>query len=86
MSLTRGGDPGKTVVYTDRELSRPLLAHFGNHRDDSVGGDKTRFGLEEPTGGPLALPGPPIPHPQDLHACGELHIGRATSVAGEDCR
>ena len=30
MTLTSGADSGKTVVYTDRELSRPLLEHFGD--------------------------------------------------------
>ena len=30
MPLTSGGDAGKTVVYTDRELSLPLLEHFGD--------------------------------------------------------
>ena len=33
MRLTSGADGGKTVVYADRELTRPLLAHFGNFRD-----------------------------------------------------
>ena len=28
MPLTSGGDSGKTVVYTDLELSRPLLEHY----------------------------------------------------------
>ena len=40
MSLTSGGDAGKTVVYTDWELSRPLLEHFGDWRDST---DMTRF-------------------------------------------
>ena len=55
MALTSGGDSGKTVVYTDRELTRPLLEHYGNHRDTSTGGDRTRFNLAAPTGGPLVL-------------------------------
>ena len=56
MALTRGADSGKTVVYTDRELSRSLLEHFGDQRDAS---DMTRFNLT----GPLA-PGTDkeIPH------------------------
>ena len=33
MALTSGADSGKTVVYTDRELTRTLLAHYGNQRD-----------------------------------------------------
>ena len=57
MPLTSGGDAGKTVVYTDRELSRPLLEHFGDQRDST---DMTRFSL---TGPPLVLP-TPIPQPQ----------------------
>ena len=36
MALTSGGDSGKTVVYTDRELSRPLLEHFGDLRDTNL--------------------------------------------------
>ena len=36
MALTRGGDTGKTVVHTDRELKRPLLEHFGQYRDSAV--------------------------------------------------
>ena len=28
MNLIRAGDPGKTVVYTDRELNRQLLEHY----------------------------------------------------------
>ena len=30
MALTVGGDSGKTVVYTDRELRRPFLEHYAN--------------------------------------------------------
>ena len=56
MPLTSGGDTGKTVVYTDRELSRPLLEHFGDQRDSN---DMTRFDLA----GPLVLPAS-IPQPQ----------------------
>ena len=33
MPLTSAANTGKTVVYTDRELSRPLLEHFGFLRD-----------------------------------------------------
>ena len=50
LSLTSGGDSGKTVVYTDRELSRPLLVHYGELRDSN---DLTRFAL---TTAPLTLP------------------------------
>ena len=32
MTLTAGGDTGKTVVYTDRELTRPLLDHYAEFR------------------------------------------------------
>ena len=32
-SLTSGADSGKTVVYTDRELTRPLLDHYGEFKD-----------------------------------------------------
>ena len=48
MALTNGSDSGKTVVYTDRELSKPLLEYFGSLRDSS---DMTRFNLT----GDLAL-------------------------------
>ena len=33
LTLTSGGDTGKTVVYTDRELTRPLLDHYGEFKD-----------------------------------------------------
>ena len=33
MRLTSGADSGKTVVYTDRELRRTLLGHYGQHKD-----------------------------------------------------
>ena len=33
MALTSTVNTGKTVVYSDRELSRPLLEHFGSLRD-----------------------------------------------------
>ena len=33
MALTSSVNTGKTVVYSDRELSRPLLEHFGHLRD-----------------------------------------------------
>ena len=33
LPLTSSANTGKTVVYTDRELSRPLLEHFGSQRD-----------------------------------------------------
>ena len=36
MSLQSGGDPGKTVVYTDRELTRQLLAHYGDDVEDNA--------------------------------------------------
>ena len=55
MALTRGTDSGKLVVYTDRELSRSLLTHFGSARDAS---DMTRFELEDP----IALADGVIPH------------------------
>ena len=45
MALTRGTDSGKMVVYTDRELSRSLLVHFGTARNET---DVTRFDLEAP--------------------------------------
>ena len=35
MPLTSSANTGKTVVYSDRELSRPLLEHFGHLRDPS---------------------------------------------------
>ena len=43
MTLSGTGDTGKTVIYTDRELSRKLLDHYGSLRDPA---DMTRFGLE----------------------------------------
>ena len=36
LNLVSGADDGKTVVYTDRELGRPLLEHFGQYRDALV--------------------------------------------------
>ena len=45
MRLISGADDGKTVVYTDRELTRTLLEHFGQQRDSD---DNTRFDLEGP--------------------------------------
>ena len=57
-----GGDSGKTVVYTDRGLSRPLLEHFGAQRDPM---DMTRFTTLLVSGSPLLLPGTgTFPHPQ----------------------
>lgn len=56
MALITGGDTGKTVVYTDRELSRPLLKHFGDQLDST---DMTRFILTPgaaDTSGALGLP------------------------------
>ena len=77
MALTSGGDSGKTVVYTDRELSRPLLEHFGARRDPM---DMTRLSLTAP----LALPGAgTIPHPQTSTQWRITH-GVPTSVAGVD--
>ena len=42
MDLTSGTDSGKAVVYTDPELSKPLLEYFGSLRDPN---DMTRFEL-----------------------------------------
>lgn len=36
LPLVSGADGGKTVVYTDRELRRPLLEHFGQYRDSTA--------------------------------------------------
>ena len=74
MDLTVGGDSGKTVVYTDRELSRPLLDHFGARRDPA---DMTRFTLT----GPLAIT--PFPNPQISSQWRITHTV-PTSVAGVD--
>ena len=41
-ALTLGGSPLKRLVYTDRELTRQLLAHYGNSRDS---GDMTRLDI-----------------------------------------
>ena len=80
MSLTSGGDSGKTVVYTDRELSRPLLDHFGAQRDST---DKTRFNLtlaDADTATNLGLPAA-IDHPQTSMKWRVTH-GFSTSVGG----
>ena len=59
LTLTTGGDTGKTVVYTDHETSRPLLAHFGTSRDPN---DMTWFLLgTTPANNPVQLPAT-IPH------------------------
>lgn len=79
MPLTSGGDSGKTVVYTDRELTRPLLEHYGNHRDTAIGGDKTRFNLAAPSGGPLELASSVNLLDSDRWT---ITHGRAASVAG----
>ena len=44
LALTSGGDPGKIVVYSDRELTRKVLDHFGAGADE-VSFDATRAGL-----------------------------------------
>ena len=36
MALTAGGNTGKTVVYTDRELSRSLLDHYGDMKPSAT--------------------------------------------------
>ena len=36
MALTSGGDSGNTVVYTDRELTRPILDHYGQYKDPNA--------------------------------------------------
>ena len=43
-ALTHGGNPVKRVVYTDRELNRELLAHYGNSLDS---GNKTRLDISD---------------------------------------
>ena len=53
LNLTSGGDTGKTVVYTDRELSRPLLEHFGSVRNAT---DVTMFDLNPPIALPTTIP------------------------------
>ena len=53
MALTSGADSGKTVVYTDRQLSRLLLDHYGDQRDED---DMTRFDVG-PDAGLLAITG-----------------------------
>ena len=58
LTLTTGGDTGKTVVYTDHETSRPLLAHFGTQRDPA---DMTQFLVSTPAGSPILLMAT-IPH------------------------
>ena len=35
IALTSGGDPGKTVIYTDLELERSVLEHYGSLRNDT---------------------------------------------------
>ena len=74
MTLTSGGDPGKTVVYTDRELSRPLLEHFGTARDEN---DMTRFALGA---APLTLPSPILV----ADTTWNVGHGLSTSIAGVD--
>ncbi|MCE2476150.1 MAG: hypothetical protein J4F47_11505 [Alphaproteobacteria bacterium] len=55
MALTAGGDSGKTVVYTDRELSRPLMVHFGGLRNaDDMTLLNLTGNLELPTGSSIS--------------------------------
>ena len=44
MALTSGGDTGKIVFYTDLELSRAVLDHYGNRRNTN---DRTVLDLSE---------------------------------------
>ena len=79
MPLASTVNTGKTVVYTDRELSRPLLDHYDSLRDS---GDMTRFGLT----GDLAIAGGTIPHvatPQ-VSTMWRIAHGVPTSVAAQD--
>lgn len=80
MPLTRGTDAGKMVVYTDRELSRSLLSHFGSARNET---DMTRFDLEAP----IALgSGDSIPHfstTPPVTTPWRISHGISGSVAGE---
>lgn len=81
MALTSGGDPGKTVVYTDRELSRPVLEHYATLRDS---GDLTRLAL---TDAAVALPAGGIPHFTTTPPVGtqwRLSHGVSSSVAAVD--
>ena len=81
MPLAQGGDPGKAVVYTDRELSRPLMQHFDDLRDRT--NDPSRFNLGHVD---IALGTAPvdgsIPHQADA-ARWRIDHG-ITPVAGED--
>ena len=51
LNLISGADDGKTDVYTDRELRRPLLEHFGQYRDSAV---PAQIDADE-TGGPTLV-------------------------------
>ena len=53
MALTSGGDTGKTVVYTDRELTRPVLEHFGEFKDPNA----PQFNVQNNGGADLITPG-----------------------------
>ena len=55
-NMTLAGDNGKTVVYTDREVSRTVLEHFDTFRDAA---DMTRLALADDQ---LMLPTDGIPH------------------------
>ena len=43
-ALTQGGNPVKRYVYTDRELTRQLLAHYGKSHDPN---DSTRLDISD---------------------------------------
>ena len=82
MALTSGADSGKTVVYTDRELSRSVLEHFGDRRDPA---NMARFLLNDPLN--LGGAGDEIDHFTGTPPATEkwrISHNVTTSVAGED--
>ena len=91
MDLTSGSDSGKTVVYTDRELSRPLLVHYGDQRNSM---DETQLDVSGTTDTVTAV-GLEAIIEQNSSGSGTTGIlatstkwkissGRAASVAGVD--
>ena len=75
MALTSSTDSGKTVVYTDRELSKPLLEYYGGLRDST---DMTRFTLD---GGSCSWLGQ-FSVPTSVSA---RHIGGLRATVHEQC-
>ena len=86
MALRSGGDSGKTVIYGNPELDRPVLEHFGSSRDST---DDTRLLLSGAgaLAGAAALPAAgEIPHVATprVDTVWRVSHGRTPSVTARD--